>query len=201
MQEIVDETDIFVDNTNSLLAVPHRESSLRQRKKRMLAHARVPGTRAILIREIPKQSVWKPIDISNDASKSTFFPDRKLFRQASRRTRSDGFNLNSNATESCPLLPDIDNVFEEVRNTQKGVDPHLSIHLSNVENEQLDTSIPAMDLSSELSSSSVLHSPSKSKGTPDSVRSKPLPAYVPPQEISRRASRARASRSGGMTDN
>ncbi len=202
----MDETDIFVDNTNSSLAVPHRENSLRQRNMRMLTHARLPGTKAILIREIPKQSVWKPRAMGGP-SRSTFFPDRRLLRQASvnRRARSDGFNLDSsghpNASESLPLLPDIDDVLEVVRDSQQKVsdEQRLSIHLSN-EKEQLESSVAVVDLSPELSPLSMQTS-SKTIASPDSVRSKPLPAYVPPQEMSRRSSRARASRSGTFTDN
>lgn len=196
----MDETDIFVDNTNSSLAIPHRENSLRQRKKRMLAHSRLPGTKAILIREIPKQSVWKPQVTENEEPKSTLFPGQRVLRQASinRRARSDGFNLTRrDATESCPLLSDID----EVRSNQleMGEEAHLSISLSDTEKELLDSSsVPAIDLSSELSSSSAVHTPSKAKASPHSVRSKPLPAYVPSQDISRRSSRARASHSGAI---
>lgn len=198
-----------MDNTNRALAVPHRENSLRQSKKRMLTHARLPGTKAILIREIPKQSVWKPRPPSNDAHKSTFFPDRKLLRQASinRRARSDGFNLDSGslqgATESCPLLPDIDNALDEVRNNQGGTgdEHHMSIHMSNAEKEDIESGVPAIDLarSTELSSPSISHISPKTKGAPDSVRSKPLPNYVPLDtqgQLSRRSSRVkRASRS------
>lgn len=98
-EEIVDETDVFVDNTNT-------SSATRQRELDRIARvnitptmvSRVPGTRAILFREVPKPYLAGSGAVgSGPLSKAGSY---------SRRTQSESFAhlRGNNPAESAPLL-------------------------------------------------------------------------------------------------
>lgn len=169
-EEILDETDVFVDNTNTHLALPHREKS-RALHTRVVTQARLPGTKAILLREIPKQAVLKP----TPTAPTTPHP---LVRatSAGRRAHSDTYDVSRRrASETAPLLAE----------ENAAVLLHPPTHPSSP--VASENALPSF-ISPENSSQ-----PMGINSNPASVRSRPLPVYVPKDaqsRLSRRGSKA-----------
>eukprot|EP00171_Calliarthron_tuberculosum_P003689 IDg3689t1 len=190
-EEILDETDVFVDNTNTSLALPRREMS-RMHNASVVTQARLPGTKAILLREIPTQSVWKPRSDGDPVrTRTPSGTPHPLVRvtSANRRARSDGFNLmRGNVGESLPLLPNLPPVEEE----------HEAPSLLRLTPSVHPTS-PVL-LSAFTADQENPDSPTSKRSTPGSVRSRPLPTYVPKDaqgKLSRWGSRTPKQTSGG----
>lgn len=170
-EEILDETDVFVDNTNTSLALPRRE----KHSASVVTQARVPGTKAILLREIPTQSVWKPRS-EHDSARTPSGTSHPLVRvtSANRRARSDGFNLmRGTVNESLPLLPSLPPVDEEL-------EPPSLLRLTPSAHTQASPSISMSGITGVIPVDlENPESPVGKRTTPGSVRSRPLPTYVP----------------------
>lgn len=183
-EEILDETDELVDmNDTESLARPQREKSLR-RHARVLTHSRIPGTKAILIRELPAP-VKKKRDTTSSRAPATFFPERPPH---SRRTLSEGFNPDlldraPSPTESLPLLPSLG---QELSNSGPTRTDYMGMHISNVDLEMGEGN--PVEGEEVVSPMDTVIQPSKPKSSSESVRNRPLPDYVP-QESQRKMTR------------
>jgi len=192
-EEILDETDQYTDNNNTTLARPQRENILRKKAKRVVTHARLPGTSAILIREVPAAAVLAP---GNPNASTTFFPDRPEMDVLGR-------GGSNGPSESMPLLPlpretQSDLSYQQSHSKSKrssaGAELVLPIETPTVTMEDI-----GLDARGEPSTADTFEADtayhSVGSSVQEAVRSRPLPTYIPqdPQDSMSRRARAKSS--------
>ncbi len=200
-EEIVDETDVYVDNTNFLSAKRQRDLALIKRNSTVVTHSRLPGTCAILLRQIPALSSLKKNLASTTSNAIRRTPSYN------RRARSDGFTLQrAGPAESAPLLGISGPTPVPVPDSSTTVFPSRE---GNNSWRQSPARLPGgSDTDLSASSSSALLSPLRrierspkvgAQSSPtSSVQLRPLPTYVP-REGQEKVSRLRSKSRPGLS--